>query len=867
MSLLFSESSIEIYRSIIENNTDAIFVLSVDGTFMEANEVITNLYGYSKEEIEGRHYRNLIVPAYLDITNQHFVQALQGTQCEYETQVFHKNGEKIHILAKNIPLKVNGEIIGIFGVAIDKTELSKTKASLNEMKGRVKLLFESNGDAIDILDLDGNVIDVNPAFEKLYGWKRDEMIGKPIPVVPKHRYHQHIELMQQIKSGEPVKRFEAVCIKKDGTEIYTSVTLSPILDDRGLVVGLSGITRDISKQKQLEQSLKESEERYKKVVEFLPKGLVIHREGRILYINPAALTIINEENAVGKLITDYIHPKYHEVSKERLEQTTEEQQELPNKEFELIRTDGSIIDIEVNSTKINFDGELAVLTLFKDITYRKQMERDLKESQKNIADLNMALDESSILAITNAKGIIEFANDKFCEISKYSREELIGQDHRIINSGYHPNEFFNDMWKTIGNGNIWRGEIKNKAKDGTFYWIQGTIVPFLDNKGKPYQYVAIRNDITEKKNGEKALRQSEERYRKLVEMSPEPIVVHTDGIMKYINPAGVKVFGLNSNKELLGKPVLSFVQPDYREKVIERMQNMKEVGRQVELIEEKIIRPDGSIIDVEIVGIGVIYDGKPSAQLIIRDITARKKVEEALCQSEEKYRFIAENMTDLVEIVDIDGIVKYASPSHRFVLGFTPEVYEGKVVFDFAHPEDLPYIKNKFEEMIQTSESNSVEYRHKHANGDWIWIEAKGTPISYEDEKINHIHIVSREISERKMYEEKLSYMAYHDILTGVPNRRLFQERLKQSLLEAERYNRKIAILFLDLDKFKQINDSLGHDIGDELLIQFVQRVKGSPTACPTVSFIFLKRSKSRNITANFPCLTVASSIAEFSRP
>ncbi|NHM34068.1 EAL domain-containing protein [Neobacillus terrae] len=400
--------------------------------------------------------------------------------------------------------------------------------------------------------------------------------------------------------------------------IWYLASLRPIRRG-GQVVEVIGSCVDITERK-------ESEERYQKVVEYSPKGIVIHRDGRILYSNPSALKISMEKDLVGKSIYSYLHPEFYQLSKQRTSKA-EVGQELPFTEMKLCRKDREVIDIEVGAVAIPYEGNRAILVEFSDVTQRKNIEQALAESKES--------------------------------------------------------------------------------------------------------------------------------YQRLVNLSPEPIVVHSKGIIQYINRAGVKVLGFKQPTELLGKSILDIFHLDSHNEVVKRIQHLQ-AGEEnlVEPFEYKMVRQDGTNFYVEGTSIKISYEGEPAIQGIFRDNTARKQAEEALRNSEAKYRLIAENMQDLIRVLDTKGIVKYASPSHEMVLGFPPNLYEGNSFLVQIHPDDVPDIEKQFAHLVSAKTVSCVEFRYKHANGGWVYVEAHATPALDENDIVQSIIVVSRDISQRKKSEE-----------------------------------------------------------------------------------------------------------------
>lgn len=294
----------------------------------------------------------------------------------------------------------------------------------------------------------------------------------------------------------------------------------------GLLISWLSETRKtaIHRTQAIASSLRESEESYRLLVEGVEDYAIFRLDpkGYIMSWNSGA------ERIKGYKAADILGQNYsilfvaEDIERHKPEQVLE----IAVREGHFVedgwrrRKDGSLFWASTTITALRDEsGNLCGFSkVTRDITERKHAEEELRKLVKDLSDVKFAIDRAAIVAVTDARGTITSVNDKFCELSQYSREELIGQNHRLINSGYHPQEFFHNLWSTIREGNVWHGEIKNRAKDGSYYWVDTTIVPFLDDTGKPFQYLAIRFDISDRKHAQEVLRRYAERLEALHEI-------------------------------------------------------------------------------------------------------------------------------------------------------------------------------------------------------------------------------------------------------------------------------------------------------------------------------------------------------------
>jgi len=391
-----------------------------------------------------------------------------------------------------------------------------SKTSLQETQEFYRLLVDVVRDyAIFMLSPTGVVTTWNAGAERIKGYQTQEIIGLHFSCfytaedIQAGKPEQELELAQATNGFEQ----EGWRVRKDGSKFWASILITPIYNSDKILIGFSKVTRDLTERKQAEASVKELKD-IKFALDQSTIVAITNKQGIITYVNEAFCRIskYSSQELIGnthRIINSGHHPlEFFKQMWATIGHGLVWKDEIKNR-----AKDGSYYWVDTTIVPFLDDSgkPIQYIAIRHDITNRKRVEEELRNSLKEIADIKFALDQSTIVAMTDRKGDITYVNDAFCRISKYSEQELIGQNHRIINSGYHPHEFFVDMWKSIASGKVWKSEIKNRAKDGSYYWVDTTIVPFLDPQTeKPYQYVAIRHDITSRKTLELELEQAKE---------------------------------------------------------------------------------------------------------------------------------------------------------------------------------------------------------------------------------------------------------------------------------------------------------------------------------------------------------------------
>jgi|GEM_PF-2033642 len=719
------------------------------------------------------------------------------------TLLIARDGREIHIDDSAAPiLDESGRVNGVVLTFRDITEKRRAEEAVRQLSSAI----EQTADSVVITNRQGIIEYVNRAFQTITGYSKEEAIGKS-PRISKSGKHDddfYSALWKTILSGE-VFRGVVINRKKNGELYYEEKTITPLRDAEGNTTHFVSTGKDITERMRTEEELR----KLSRAVEQSPVSIIItDTQGKIEYVNPrfCEVTGYTTEESLGQ------NPRFlqsGEMSKEgytNLWQTItagkEWRGELHNKKKnkELFWEFASISPIT------NTQGEIThYLAVKEEITEYKKLEERLRKQNTYLKTLNEItlglinrLDAKDLLQaviaqagslIGSANGFIDFfiPEEGIIEqrFSSGRYEELNGLRHSI-NEGVS-----GKIWKTgvpcvINDYDSWSERASNLPK-GMLRCVIGVplksgshLVGVLGYEGDvPFSeeqvelllgfaelasitldnarlYTAAQQELLERKKTEVTLRDSEERYRALVENLPVGVFVSQNDKFVYANAVFAQMLAAGAPEELIGQTVSKRICPDDLNQAEKRYHSLMTTETIVPLVGERYVRLDGVTLETEATGSRITLGGSAALQTVVIDIGERKHTEEALRHSEAQLRLITDNMLDLIAQTDMNGRFIYASPSHYTVLGYDPEWLSKHTLFEFIHPDDLTRAVTAIQIGKETSGSGRMEVQYRHAKGHYIWLETVGNVLLGEHNEMVGGVFSSREITKRKQAEFQL---------------------------------------------------------------------------------------------------------------
>ena len=519
----------------------------------------------------------------------------------------------------------------------------------DEDESAAKYLFKLSRDVILSLDRNGNILCINRRGAQLSGYSETELRGANISerlLLPEDRTAID-QILHDLVRGK-TREYEVRWRTKDGAIVHFDGVSVPRLSENGEFLSTLCTLRDITERKSAEEKLRKSEEKYRDLIEISPDAIyVVDANGVCVLGNRAGAELagVPQDELVGTPVTDTYLPEERHLFQERLKKL--EGKSALRFERKFVRKNGEIVPVEVSVSAIRGGYFQAIL---RDISERKRAEDALREAHENYVTLVNSIDgivweaDAQTFAFTfvspQAERMLGYP------LARWTTEPTFWKDHIHPGDRQWATSFCIDATLAKRPHDF---EYRMVAADGRVVWLHDVVTVVVEND----QSVRLRGvmlDITERKRAEEALKESEERYRVLVEFSPNSICVHRDGKLLYVNPAGVRLFGATDPAELVGRSVLDFIHPDSLPVVTERIRQVG-AGETLPLIEEKFVTLNGEVRDVEVTSIPIIYERAPAAQVIIRDITERKQGEALLAGEKRLLEMIATGV-ELKEILN-----------------------------------------------------------------------------------------------------------------------------------------------------------------------------------------------------------------------
>lgn len=536
------------WKSLLQSSVNGIILTDLTGKIKYANNYALNFHGYTLDEIKEFYIFDLVVSDFIEVVREYIKDIIEDKGAEaIEVGFLTKDGSVRYAELGGRLIRYKAMDLIQF-IEVDTTEKRRFEDELIEAERKYRQLFENAVIGVYRSTPNGKIIDVNPAFVKMFGAKdKFEILQKNasefyVNPEDRERFIRALEIL------DVVSNFENRLKRLDGKEIYVREHVRAVKDSVGNVLYYEGMIEDITEQKVGEEKLKESEAKYRTLVESSLAGTYIFQDGRFKFVSGQLASILGfsrDEITNTREILKFVHPEDRRKVLDMFASNLRGEAPVANFSFRVVKKNGEIAWVEVLNNLITYDGKPAILGTILDITDK------IKAEQRERILSNLLLNLNDAVVITDEQGNILEVNDAFCKITGYSKEEAIGKNPRILKSGLHDAEFYKNMWDSILTKGYWSGEIINKKKNGELYFAFLSISSVKDELHGVTYYLGIQSDITEKKKIEEQIR-----YQANLLENVNDAIIAADLNFRITswNKAAEKMYGYKA-EEVLGKEI------------------------------------------------------------------------------------------------------------------------------------------------------------------------------------------------------------------------------------------------------------------------------------------------------------------------
>jgi len=827
-------------QALLQSTSAGIYIIQ-SGKFVYLSPFFEILTGYAAKELLGHDSLNLVHPDDREAVRKTAISNLKQrrTANPYEYRFIKKNGDVMWVMERLSSIEYRGQR-AVLGNFMDIHQRKMLEEALSASEQLHSAILSQMHDACFEVDLAGNFGFTNNSMCRGLYYKLNELDGKNFRIIiPEEDQETVYRTFNQVfKSGKTITGFSHRVRRKDGIMMVVESTISPIRENGGKLRGFICVSRDVTESKRLEQALSHSQEMYRGILEqMLDSYYHVDLAGNFVFVNDSFHRNLGYEKGEldGKnfriVIPEdeqkYVYDMFHRVF------LTGE----PNKGFShvVILKDGTTgyAESSISLLRDEKGNPTGFTCVGRDVTERKLLERAVHKSEERYRTILEQMYDSYYEV--DLAGNFTFVNDSVCANLLYSKEELLGKNFNFsVPQDEIKNMFlaFNQVFRTGQPNKAFSHKILRR--DGKILYTESSIELRRDETGQPIGFRSISRDITERRQLEEALLAEKDFSDSVLDSMPGIFyALDENGVFIRWNNNELEVTGY-SGAELHNMNALNTIAEEDRKRVAGAIRNVFSGG--YASVEASVLAKNGTKTRYLLTGARVVIGNRTFLAGMGMDMTERTKAEQALKQSEERYRALFDSSLELVYVLDFEGRFLDVNRATLELIGYSKDEISSLNVASLFDPEDLPGILEMLKEAGTPGlYKEMMEFKLRRKNGSYVYVEVQSSLIRREG-KPYAIQGIARDVTERKMFEQKLAEMATHDFLTGLPNRVLLNDRFTMALAQAHRNKHRLAIIAVDLDRFKSVNDTLGHQAGDDLLKAIAIRLKESVRSSDTVA-------------------------------